>query len=71
MDATAIRRCPAFDVRTRAGNLACFLKMTQEDIASCGGYWCAARIHNGSGPEAVAFAHRVLGTVGILSLEAP
>ena len=68
MDATARTRCPAFDVGTPDGNLACFLKMVCEDAASCGDYGCAARIHNGRGYAARAFADTVLMNVGRLHL---
>jgi len=68
MDATARSRCPRFDVRTPDGNLACFLKMIREDAASSGDYGSAARIHNGRGYAARAFADTVLMNTGRLYL---
>lgn len=67
MPATAKSRCAGIDVGTSEGNLACFLKMIRADLARCAGdARCAARIHNGSGPRARAYADSVMADVKIL-----
>lgn len=67
LPSTAKSRCGNLDTRTYYGNLACFLKMTREDALRCrGDYRCAARIHNGSGPKAEAYADRVWATTRAL-----
>lgn len=64
MRATARARCPHLDTETPDGNLACFLKLTRENLARCGGsFWCAAKMHNGSGRAAEQFADSVMASV--------
>lgn len=67
LPSTARARCPAHNTQTYYGNLACFLRMTREDVATCrGDYRCAARIHNGRGPRAYAYADRVMDRVAVI-----
>lgn len=67
-ETTARARCPGFNIKTAEGNLACFLKMAREDRIAGGSWWHAARVHNGSGEAARAYADRVIRTVGQLAL---
>lgn len=61
---TARSRCPGIDVGMYDGNLACFLRMAQEDLRTCAGdARCASRVHNGSGPKARAYADSVMADV--------
>lgn len=65
MPATAKASCPGLNIYTSSGNLACFLKLVRASAAgACAGdYRCVARVHNGSGRVAEAFADSVMSSV--------
>ena len=63
---TARLRCPGLVVTEYEDNLACFLRMAQQDYYKCGNWRCAARIHNGSGRRAEEYAARVMATVRVI-----
>ncbi len=65
---TAKLRCPAWNVFTYGGNLACFAQMFAEDTKH-GGTLYAIRHHNGSGKQADEYLQRVLRTIGWLTVE--
>lgn len=64
LPSTARSRCPGIDVGAYDGNVLCFMKLAREDLSACrGDVRCAARVHNGSGPRARAYADTVSAIV--------
>ena len=64
---TAKQRCPAVNIWTYEGNIACFFKMFKEDTQQLGVVGAITR-HNGSGRPARDYTERVLATVGRIVL---